>query len=288
MRFEAVVYKNSEGAKEIIELKDIIEHPDYEVVKKNLYCGFDNCPSRIEYVPKGKKVAHFRTWPRDNHSEDCVNYFEREMKNASIKSSAINTAKLKDSHIRDILKTMHKNANETLEEKQSRLNKQRDKYKKKKNSTVDSSKTPIVENVVRPSTNNDEQFQMEGKRAPNVRRRYSPNDISENDIGNAIGIRGRVLDIQLFDKRGIFTLQGNKDHFNLYFEEEFYSSAALNIDTTLKNLKQILERGTIFSLVCVGNVVKRRDEICIIVSSQNHLRIDNYTMEAYIYKNNNL
>ncbi|MCT4799416.1 hypothetical protein ACFO4U_06825 [Exiguobacterium profundum] len=288
MRFETVVYKNSAGVKEVIELKDIAERPDYEVVKKNLYCGFDNCPSRIEYVPKGKKIAHFRTWPKDNHSEDCVNYFEREIKNASIKNSAINTAKLKDSHIRDILKTMHKNANETLEEKQLRLSKQRDKYKKKKNSTVDSSKVPIVENVVRPSTNNDEQYQIEGKRAPNVRRRYSPNDISESDIGNAIGIIGNMLDIQLFDKRCIFTLKGRNNRFNLYFEEEFYSSAALNIDTTLKSLKQILDRGTTISLACVGNVVKRRDEICMIVSNPNHIRVDNYTMEAYIYKSNNL
>lgn len=105
------------------------------------------------------------------------------MKNTSIKNAAVNSAKFKESHIRDIIKSMYKNMNETVEEKELRLAKQRDKYKKKKNEIVDSTKEPIVSSVVRPSTSNDNQEQIGGKRAPNVRRRYNPSDLSENDIG---------------------------------------------------------------------------------------------------------
>lgn len=55
MKIESVIYKNGDGVVETIELNDIANRPDYEIVKKNWSCGFENCTSRIEYVPKGKK-----------------------------------------------------------------------------------------------------------------------------------------------------------------------------------------------------------------------------------------
>lgn len=281
MKIENAIYRNSEGIEELIELIDVANRSDYETVKKNLYCSFKNCSSRIEFVPQGKKIAHFKTWPRDNHSDECVNFFEREKREASSSKSRNSSAKLTESHVRDILKSMVKRVNETKEEKDLRLQRQREKAKNK-NTIVDDSQNVIKSNVARPSTSNDAEYQAEGTRAPSIRRRYSPEDITENDIESANGITGDIVKIELFEKRAIISLKKNQGNLNIYLEEDFYSDATLNINTTLAALSNILQKGNPLKLYCVGDVKKRGDEICVVVSNQKNITIFGYSMESFV------
>lgn len=287
MKIETVIYRNREGIEEDVNINDIGKRTDYEVVKRNLYCSYEGCLARIEYVPKGKKIAHFRTWPRDDHSQECENFFEREMKKALIKNSAVNSAKLTDSHIRGIVKDMKKVVNETPEEKELRLEKQRANYKRKKNSTIDISQNPVTSNVARPSTNNDAEYQATGTRAPSVRRRFDPSDVTEGDINNAVGLTGNVVAIQLFERRAIIVLKKRDSLFNVYLEEDFYSDSTLNLDTTLEALKRIKNEGTDFSFFGVGNIERRENGLCMLLSSQNHIYINGYKLEVFIYRHNN-
>lgn len=287
MRIETAIYRNEEGKEESISLNEMIEREDYEVAKKNLYCAYAGCLARIEYVPKGQKVAFFRTWRKDDHLEDCESFFEREKRKAALKNSAVDSAKLTDAHVRDVLKNMNKTISETPEEREQRLEKQRANYKKKKNSTVDISQPPVTLNIARPSTDNEAEYQAEGTRAPSVRRRYSPEDITEGDIGTATGLTGNVVEMELFEKRSIIALKKRAGYLKIYLEEDFFSDASLNISRMLKTLKNIMQNKNDFSIYCVGNIERRGDELCMVVSSQNHIRIDKYSIESFIFMHNN-
>jgi len=287
VRIESAIYKNHEGIEQLINLNEIVSRPDYDVVRKNLHCAYPGCPARIEYVPKGLKIAFFRTWRNNDHSEDCEDYFVREKKKAALKNSATDTAKLTDTHIKDILKGMNKSINESLEQKELRLKKQREYANKKRNSTTDLNRDPTNMNIGRPTTDKEAEYQAEGTKAPRVRRRYNPNDINEADIGTATGIAGTIVRMQLFEKRSIIALKKNNGYFNIYLEEDFFSDAALNIDTILKVLKDTIQNNEDYTLLCVGNIENRDNSLCMVVNNQNHIRINAHSMGSFIFSTNN-
>lgn len=287
MRIDTVIYKNDKGIEEFINLSEITARDDYEVVKKNLHCAYEGCSARIEYVPKGLKVAFFRTWRNDDHSTECENFFEREKIKAALRNTASDTAKLTDTHIRDVLKGMNKSVKESAEEKELRLEKQREYASSRKNTTIDGSQEPISGNFARPTTDKEADYQAEGTRAPRVKRRYSPDDIIEADVGIATGIVGTVASMQLFEKRAIISLKKRSGQFNIYLEEDFFSDAALNIDITLELLKDTISNNNDYLFFCVGNIEKRDNRLCMIVNSQNHIQINDLSIASFVFRNSN-
>ena len=286
MAIEEVLYKK-DNIIEKINLDDIVDKENYEIVKKNLYCAFNGCDSRMEYVPKGKKIAHFKTWPKENHSSDCIDYFLREKKRQSQKSQATTSIGLTDKHIKRVLKSLTNSINESEEARQTRLKKQREKNRTKKNSITDNSLPPEAGENVRPSTDEQADVMGEGTRAPSVKRRFSIFDLNEDDIGTATALHENIKSINIMANRVIITLQNKGKEVNVYLEESFFASSSRNIDRMLIVVETALENGDSLTLECVGNVEERVGKLCIVLNGQNHLWINKKPIEVFTFNYTN-
>jgi hypothetical protein len=278
---ELVLYKNGEEYEEVT-LDDIENRSDFEIVKKNLFCAFEGCPAKIEYVPRGKRIAHFKTWPMSDHSTDCIDFFEREKQKAGKKSLANNSVGLSDNHINNVLRNLINTVDETEEEKQIRLEKQRARNKNRKiNRLTDESKESEFTENFRPTTDNNADTTEEGKRAPSVKRRYNLSLLNEDDINTATALYEEVDSISIEANRVILKLKRNDKEANVYFEENFFSNSARNIDSMFKIVKNFIDDGNLVELYCVGNVERRNGNICLVINKQSHIRINKMTIERF-------
>ncbi|MBP2243133.1 hypothetical protein J2Z40_003721 [Cytobacillus eiseniae] len=283
MAIELVLYKKGNDYDEIT-LEDIENRSDFEIVRQNLYCAFEGCPARIEYVPKGKRIAHFKTWPMSDHSTDCTDFFNREKQKAGKKSLASSSVALTDKHINNVLRNLINTVEETEEEKQTRLEKQRARNKNRKNKITDKLKGPELTENVRPTTDINSDTIEEGKRAPSVKRRYSISLLSEDDIHTATALYERVENINIEKSRVIVKLKRINREANVYFEENFFNNSARNINSMFEIVKKHHDSGNPVELYCVGNVEKRNGNICLVVNKQSHIRFNKMTIERFTFK----
>ncbi|BDC59914.1 hypothetical protein NC3_28740 [Bacillus altitudinis] len=274
---ELVLYKRENIAEEIT-LESIEHRKDFDTLKKSLFCAFEGCSARIEYVPKGARIAHFKTWPKSNHSKECVNYFEREKKLLGKKSLASNSTALSDKHIDNVLRNLINTVEETEDEKEQRLKKQRERQRKK-NKTTNKENIQQEEQRLTPSTDGNAKTLKEGERAPRVKRRYSISFLNEDDIGIATALYENIQDIQIENNRVTITLKKNNKETKVYLEENFFRNSAFNIESMLKNIKGYLDSKNALELYCVGNVEKRNGVLCLVVNKQNHIRVNKLTIE---------
>ena len=142
----------------------------------------------------------------------------------------------------------------------------------------------------RPTTDNNSDNTVEGTRAPSVKRRYNLSLLSDEDINTAIALYEEVGSITIEKNRVIFKLQRNNEEANVYFEENFFSRSARNIDTMFRIVKQYFDDGNLVELHCVGNVEKRNGDLCLVINEQSHIRINQMTIERFtlIVSNPNL
>jgi len=278
---EAVFRKGE--VEEPIFIDTIETHPEFTDVKNNIYCTFESCEAKLEYVPKGKNIAHFKTWPRQDHTPECLDYFEREKRAKSQRNSATVTMALSDKHIANILNDIKRRrrtqANEGSEEN-------RTKKRQRKNPEIDSALPANSGLNINPTTGADADVR-EGEvtaKAPSVRRRNLLL-LNENDIGFTRSLSDVVInDIQIEEERVILTVcssKGNKT-CNVYFEEFFFSSAPVNFIERFKALKKIvgIDNGLYFS--CVGQVIQRNDQIHIIVNKHSDFRVEDLYLTLFI------
>lgn len=281
MAIELVLYKNGNEYEEIT-LENIENRKDFDDVKRNLYCAYEGCPARIEYVPRGKRIAHFKTWPMNNHSTDCIDFFEREKQKAGKKSLARNSVALTDKHINNVLRNLINTVEETEEEKQIRLEKQRARNKNNKiNKVIDKSQNPELAENARPTTDTNADTIEKGNRAPSVKRRYNISLLSEDDINTATALYEEIDNISIEENRIIIKLKRNNKEANVYLEENFFNNSARNIDSMFEIVKKHLDVGNSLELYCVGNVEKRNHKICLVINKQSHIRINKMTIDRF-------
>lgn len=273
MSIETALYKHSDMEEEI-HIDTIEEHEDFELVRKNIYCAFEGCTARLEYVPKGKKTAYFKTWPNENHSKDCFDFFEREKRKKSEKGSATISVPLSPKHISRVLRELYKEANESEEEKKKRLAKKRNQKKMKKNVIKDDSVDTVAIGRINPTTAEVTETHGEVKRAPSVKKRSSVQLLSESDVGYTRGVHGNVRDISIKKDQVVMEISSKKKKCKVYFEEEFFANAVVNILGMLRNAKQYFSEGWELQISCVGEVEKRGEEFRLVVNKQNNFRLN--------------
>lgn len=283
MRIQKVLYKRDDSIEEIY-LNEIESRDDIELIKRNLFCAFGGCSAKMEYVPRGVRVAHFRTWPKVDHTEDCKDFFKREEKRKSKKNLATTSARLTDKHINNVLKNLIKYTNETEEQKRLRLEKQRKRYKEKKSQIVDTTTNSL--NVL-PTTDKSISGNVENSKEPPVKKRYSISDLNEEDLNTAIAIHDNILSIKIEVSRVVILLGKDRLKLNVFFEEDFFATAAKNIMNMFEVVNDALEQKQRLTLDCVGNVEKRNGDLSIVVTGQNHIRINQKTIERFTFEYSN-
>jgi hypothetical protein len=285
MAIEVALY-NNDGEYEEITVSELENRIDYDKVKRNLLCAYEGCTARIEYVPKGRRVAHFKTWPMNDHSSDCIDFFEREKKRLGKRGLANSSIGLTDKHINNVLRSLINSVEETEEEKELRLQKQRSR-KNRKNKTTDSSRNPLESENVRPTTDRNAEIIEEGKRAPSVKRRHSVSFLNDDDLGTATALHEKIDSITIDENRVIFLLKKNEKEAKVYFEESFFINSSRNIDNMFKVVKRIFDEGKSLTLYCVGNVEKRDGQICLVINAQSHIRINKVPIAKFVFDNSN-
>ncbi|MMZ52187.1 hypothetical protein D1872_139440 [compost metagenome] len=284
MSIEAVLFKYKDIEEEIhIDL--IEDHEDFELMRRNLFCIYDGCEAKMEYVPKGKNRAYFKTWPHEDHSEDCVDYFEREKKRKSEKGSATFDALLSPKHVNRVLRELFKEANESEEARRKRLEeKKKPKEKKKKNITIDESQPPSPTLNINPTTGEGDDLPKEVKRAPNVRKRHNIQLLSESDVGFTRAVYGIVKSISITENRVVISLSSKGKKCKVYFEEAFFSKAAINIIDMFKNVERFITKGSKLGLACIGQVAKRDEEYQLLINNQNDFTLNDYKIQVFSSK----
>ncbi|ASF41321.1 hypothetical protein CEH05_19985 [Halobacillus halophilus] len=279
MSIEVALFRKGDLTEEVTP-DEVEGREDYDVVKKNLYCAYDECAARIEFVPRGKRREHFKTWPNEDHSEECEDFFEREQKNKSRKNLATNTRGLSDKHIDNVLRGLINSVAETEEERDERLKRQRSRRKKSNTKGTDGE----IENItsVNPSTDASASLTQEGERAPTVRKRHSVSALSEDDIGSATALYEEISSIEAYEKRAIFLLEKGNTSTKIYFEENFFANSPNNVERMFKVLKELLQEGFNLVFYGIGNVERRNNEVCLVVNSYRHLRVNKKSIGKFI------
>ncbi|WP_342416862.1 hypothetical protein NST83_05385 [Paenibacillus sp. FSL R10-2782] len=279
--YEAI-YRNEEN-EELVLINTFESHPEFEVARNNLFCVFENCPAKLEYVPKGKRKEHFKTWPKHNHIQDCLDYFEREKVAQGNKNSATATMALTDKHISNILNEIKRKRKQ--KENEGQLH-QGNKKTKKKRTNVDTS-LPATSNInINPTTGPDAVLQEGegGYKAPPVRRR-NLTLLNNDDIGFTRSLEDATIEqIEIDDERVVFKVSNGQRHCNIYFEEFFFTNSPVNFLELLKQLKEIVDKSNLkFYFSCVGEVVKRDDSVHMLINRNTHFRVDDQYLPVFLH-----
>lgn len=287
MSIQVALLKMDEDER-LIDVLEIESSKDYQNVKNNLYCAFGGCGCKLQYVPRGKYKAYLKTWPNDDHIEDCEDHFKREEIKTSNKNSATVDVTLTTAHIKRVLKELYKEANESPQEKQKRLEKRNEQ--KKKNSVTDRnqvSETSVIN--IRPSTDKSTSTQNDTLRKPNIRKRHNIALLSESDIGYARAIYGEIIRVEINEEKDITVRLRHDDKLcDVNLGEAFFSDAPVNTVRNLTHLKSIVEKiGEKVFLSCVGHVSRKDEDIYIVIHDTNNLTLNDKALASFIFHYNN-
>jgi hypothetical protein len=274
--FEAIYRSN--GTEETVTVNDIEKHPNFNHVKNNLFCTYKGCSARLLYVPKGKVRAHFKTWPKNDHIPDCIDYFERVTALKKPKTLATSTMELSDKHIKNVLKNLKRKRRGNFN-----LGKPKPNNKKRQIPRV----TPLSEeeltlNVV-PTTGSDADLASgEGNiKEPSVRNRTLIN-LTDDDVGFARSVEGYIHTVKVDDKRAVLELKDGGHSFKVYFEENFFNDAPVSFLGYFKTLKLLIDKNQTYLFSGVGEIVRRNKIFGMIINKSNHFQIDYQYFAVFI------
>lgn len=284
-----VIYRGRNG-NERITLDSIEGREDFEEVKYNIYCSTLGCDCKMEYVPRGIKVAYFKKWRGDDyqHALDCPYHNETESGNRPIRRLGIHSSRLRSEHKKRILKDMYKKYRETEEEQEQRRARERIRRRNDPNRRVERGQTPIEEIVNRPTTDNQGEVLLEGERNPPVPRSYSIIHIGREQLGDTLALMDRIVEVKNDfknpdEKRSIITLTNENSTmtFKIILDPVFFAQSSLNVDNMLEGVKQRVIHGEEMILGAVGQIIERHNELCMAVFSQDGLNING--REIFVY-----
>lgn len=275
--YEAI-YKSDEN-EEMVTVFNIEQHENFTYVKNNLYCTYDGCTAKLSYVPKGKVRAHFKTWPKEDHSQDCVDYFERVATANKQKSVATSTMELSEKHIKSVLDNLKKKRREEVEGKRRVKSGNKNKARPK----VDPGSGENTTLNIVPTTGPDADLASgeDNVREPSVRNRSLIN-LTIDDLGWTRSIEGYIQNVEVGDKRVVLQLQDGNHFFGVYFEEYFFDNAPVNFSRYFQDLKNMVneDKGYLFS--GVGLIDQRIDQLCMLVNRGNDFRINDQYIAVFL------
>lgn len=210
----------------------------------------------------------------------------------SIRIAGKNVSRLRDDHVRKVLKETFDKFNETEEERINRLKKQNQKARNRKNKVVERQSTLDFEDVVvnLPTTSLDAEEVRVGERNPTVRKRISILDFEFSDIGLTMSTVGFLEDLNISEKYSTISLTDdyNRLSFTLFLEEAFYVNSSLNINTMLEGLKGFHDNEEEILVTCVGEVVLREGELGILIMDEDKLNFNRLPLSSLLLSKNTL
>ncbi|WP_106769632.1 hypothetical protein [Paenibacillus faecalis] len=279
MSIYEAIYRSDES-EEMVTVFNIEQHKNYTDIKNNLYCTYDGCTARLSYVPKGKVRAYFKTWPKEDHIQDCVDYFERVATANKQKSVATSTMELSGKHVKNVLDNLKRKRRE----KESNNGKLKSSNKKKPRPTVglNSGKNTVL-NIV-PTTGPDADLASgeNNVREPSVRNRSLIN-LTDDDLGWVRSIEGYIQNVEIGDKRVVLMLRDGNHTFRVYFEEFFFDNAPVNFRGYFEGLKILVHRHKEYLFTGVGLIERRNEQYGMLIHRGNDFYIDYQYIAVFLH-----
>jgi hypothetical protein len=281
-----------EGTEEIINLEDISIREDYEVLKENLFCSSVNCNCPLQYIARGRISEYLKKRIGEIHIESCRHFAPTNLNGRSRRITGTTSTILRDDHVANILRGLHDAYNETDEERQIRLARQRESARQRRNNRVNNNSTEDDYDEVtvkNGTTSGSGEVLLEGERNPPVRRRTSLSDLTNEDIGQTEGIIGELIEIQNYENRSILLLSDRNRRRNLYvyLEQVFFENSPVNTNNRLIALNEILVSGRKIQISCVGEVVFRNDSLGLLAFRETYLRVNREPLLLFLHHSDN-
>lgn len=253
MRILSAIYSADDGVKREIHPREITPRIYENELKGKLYCPTENCPARISF--SSGKTAHFRTWRLDEHSSECIFYFDRIPMNLGWSITNTISVEISFDRRQNALRDAFRQMNLTEEEKEAlRRDRAASRARTKKRAVVaaKTNRTSMQMVLFDGELNEDELVH----RRRNISKRLV-DEITESDIGEIRLVMGRVKSIQQFGEVAEIIIEYNHQIITVVFEEAF-TAEPLNSSYLNKfwSIGRLLERQAHIQFTGIGDIRK--------------------------------
>lgn len=273
------IYRTQDHEEEIT-VSNIEQHENYSDVKNNLHCTYVGCSARLSYVPKGKLRAHFKTWPKSDHIQDCIDYFDRVATANKQKSIATSTMALSEKHIKNVLDNLRKRRNDkdpgTSKTTPGTMKKPRPKV------APGSNENPTLNIVPTTGPNADLESGENNIKEPSVRNRSLIN-LTDDDLNLTRSVEAYIQNVETEEMRAVLDLRDGNHTFRVYFEEYFFDNAPVNFRGYFEDLKKLVQKHKEYMFSGVGLIEKRNDQYCMMINGGNDFRINDRYIALFLH-----
>jgi len=276
--YEAI-YRSKEN-EAMVTVSNIEQHENFTDVKNNLYCTYQECTARLAYVPKGKVRAHFKTWPKDDHLQDCVDFFDRVATANKQKSVATSTMALSEKHVKNVLDNLKKKRRE----QESGTGKPKSNNNKKPRPKVNPNSGENPAHNIVPTTGPDAELASgeNNVKEPSVRNRTLIN-LTDDDLGWTRSVEGYTQNVEVNDKRVVIELRDGDHNFRVYFEEFFFDNAPVNFRGYFEDLKILVQKHKDYLFSGVGLIERRKEQCGMLINRGNEFYIDYQYIAVFLH-----
>lgn len=279
MQIDEAIYLSG-NEKKLMSLEDLNRNVATSEMKNNLYCPTPGCRARLQYI-NGIKRNYLKTWRLQDHSTNCLNFFQRNQNMISNRGRRQVDFGLSRDHKNRVLREMYIESQMSDKERETRNLLRRKLIKRKFNPIVNRKLNTSTLYKVRPRTAQIEFAFNEILRQPQIKKRYAPDEISDRDNGNARCVIGKILNMIIEENRAVLKYQINNGTCNVYFEEAFFANAPLNTDIMLNSVKNYVEKEKELKLICIGNIEKSLNDIRIFVDNYEDILLNGYNLQVF-------
>lgn len=277
MRILSAIYSADDGVKKEVHPREITSRIYENELKGRLYCPTENCPARISF--SGGKTAHFRTWRFDEHSSDCIFYFDRIPMNLGWNTTNTISVEITFDRRQNALQDAFIQINLTEEEKETlRKNRAASRARTKEGAvTVAKNNTTSVQLVLFDGELYEDEL---AHRRRNISKRLV-DEITESDIGEIRLIMGEVKSIKRFEEVAEIIIEYNNEIITVVFEEAFtaepQNSSYLNKFWSIERLLDRLEK---IQFTGIGDVRKnaKTKRLELVIYAGTDFKINNTDM----------
>lgn len=277
MRILSAIYLDKDGVEKEILPREITARIYENELKGKLYCPTENCPAKISF--SSRKTAHFRTWRFDEHSRDCLFYFDRIPMSLGRNTTNIISVEITYNRRQNALQDAFVQMNLTEEEKEIRQRNRAATGARKKERAVTNAKrnASSIQMVLFDGDLYEDELLL---RRRNISKRFV-DEITSSDIGGIRLIMGNVKSIQQLGEVAELVIENNKETITVVFEEAF-TAERLNSSYLKKfwSIERLVDQQGQVQFTGIGdmreNVRRNRLELAIYMGSD--FRVNNWDM----------
>ena len=277
MRILSAIYAADDGVEKEVYPREITPRIYENELKGKLYCPTENCPARISF--SSGKTAHFRTWRFDEHSSDCIFYFDRIPMNLGWNTTNTISVEITFDRRQNALQDAFIQMNLTEEEKETlRRDRAASRGRTKKRAVTAAKKNTTSMQLV---LFDGELYEDElAHRRRNISKRFV-DEITESDIGEIRLVMSEVKNIKLLGEVAEIIIEYNNEIITVVFEEAF-TAEPLNSSYLNKfwSIKRLLDRLEQIQFTGIGDVRKnaKTNRLELVIYAGTDFKINNTDM----------